>query len=116
MRHAQSTYNHAIRSPLTWLKPTFYFRGFDPGPKFIDARLSDVGLKQVESMRNKLIDLENSDQIFQKCDLIITSPLSRAIQTCLGVMKNNLNTKIIAHPGIKEVARSSCDIGRDVNE
>ncbi len=53
MRHAQSTYNAAIRSPITWLKPTFYLRGFDPGDDFIDARLSEKGLRQVDKMREK---------------------------------------------------------------
>ena len=115
MRHAQSTYNSAIRSPATFLNPMFYFNGLDPGDKFLDARVSPKGQQQITATRKKLTAL-NKSYIFEKCELVVTSPLSRAMQTALGVTHDYRNLQVIAHPAIREVANASCDVGRSAHD
>lgn len=44
VRHGESEFNRALRSPWTWLSPAFWCRGFDPG--FPDAALTAKGERQ----------------------------------------------------------------------
>ena len=55
-------------------------------PIYTDAKLSDFGKYQIESLREQIISKIGDDY-----KLILTSPLKRAIQTCQLVLKN-INT------------------------
>ncbi len=59
---------------------------------------------------------EKNRDVFEGCELVVCSPLSRAMQTGLGITKNYMNLPVIAHPGLREVGKSSCDIGREVDD
>ena len=79
VRHAESLYNRCLRE-----------KGIDP---FVfDAPLSAVGKKEANEAA-KYLEKE-------RFDLIVSSPLSRAIDTCNIVLSNQLgeqNTKILLH-------------------
>ena len=112
MRHAQSTYNEIIRNPNTWMTPSFWFDGFDPGEKHRDARINSEGERQIKMMRDTL-----PKNVLEECQLFVCSPLSRTCQTAIGVTKDRINGRqIVAHPALREVARSTCDLGRPLIE
>jgi len=74
IRHAESQYNAYMHSPLNWLT----FRCcFDP--RIYDPVLSARGELQAKRLNQKLI----KENIMPKIDLVISSPLSRSIQTTL---------------------------------
>ncbi|NEU10516.1 histidine phosphatase family protein [Methylobacterium sp. BTF04] len=92
IRHGESTFNAAHR--LT---------GRDPG--HIDARLTERGLGQVEAARAALHDIA--------FDLVVTSPLTRAIQTTKGLFAGHpAKPRILVEVLHRECQESSCDIGR----
>jgi len=90
IRHGQSIYNARERlqqeDPLTF-----------------DARLSELGEQQVIELSSKVIDLD--------VELVVTSPLTRAIQTAVGAFRNR-NVPIIVCHLHREILGASCDIGR----
>jgi glucosyl-3-phosphoglycerate phosphatase len=94
IRHAQSTFNAHYAA-----------HGVDPG--HIDARLSDLGLQQVDAARDQLADTP--------VDLVVVTPLTRALQTAHG---------LFGHRGVplyvtclhRERLESSCDVGRSPGE
>jgi glucosyl-3-phosphoglycerate phosphatase len=91
IRHGQSTFNAVFEA--TGIDPMHY-----------DARLSPLGWQQVEAARRALSELPAPD-------LVIASPLTRAIETSLG---------LFGHAGVpieitcrhREQVGASCDIGR----
>lgn len=89
IRHAQSTFNAAFRQT-----------GVDP--LHFDAPLSPLGLQQVEAARAVLGRLAH--------DVVITSPLTRAIQTTLGLFGAAAPIRVEALH--RERAENSCDVGR----
>ncbi|TXN26117.1 histidine phosphatase family protein [Methylobacterium sp. WL19] len=92
IRHGESTFNAAHR--LT---------GRDPG--HIDARLTDRGLTQVAAARERLRDIP--------FDLVVTSPLTRAIQTTAGIFGDHpAKPEILVEVLHRECQESSCDVGR----
>ena len=113
LRHAQSEYNETVRNPKTWLKSDFWYNWFDP--KIRDPLLSKHGNKQINKMSKQL----------DKCsflssfgvELIVTSPLQRAINTMFGVLQNQSNIinkdkiSIIAHHELREWVDTFGDIG-----
>jgi broad specificity phosphatase PhoE len=112
MRHAQSTCNEIIRNPSTWMTFNFWTNGFDPGEDHRDARLNSEGERQIKAVRDLL-----PKTILDECQLFVCSPLSRTCQTAIGVTNDHRHGKqIVAHPAIREVARSTCDLGRPVAE
>lgn len=90
IRHAQSTFNAHYAAT-----------GVDPG--HIDARLSDLGLSQVEEARERLAATP--------VDLVVVSPLTRALQTAQGIFGDR---SIPMHVTClhRERLESSCDVGR----
>lgn len=92
IRHGESTFNAAHR--LT---------GRDPG--HVDARLTERGLAQVAAARAALHDIP--------FDLVVTSPLTRAIQTTKGIFGGHpAEPRILVEVLHRECQESSCDMGR----
>ena len=90
IRHGQSTFN--AHFDVTGVDPLHY-----------DARLSRVGREQVMAARITVQKLA--------VDLAVVSPLSRAIETCLGLFDPG-ETKIVVSALHRERLQNSCDIGR----
>lgn len=91
IRHAQSAFNAA---------------GVGPGgedPMIFDAALSDLGHRQVAEARRCVADLA--------CDLVVTTPLTRALQTCLGLFDGR-RVPILVESQAREKLSHSCDVGR----
>lgn len=89
LRHAQSLYNAAFEKD-----------GKDP--MIFDAGLSTYGLDQAKKLGDQLSD------ILPKIELIITSPLRRALETTLG-LKSQVPIIVSSLP--REQLEASCDIG-----
>jgi len=70
--------------------------------------LSSKGQNQVNDLRNNIKSL--------KVDLIVCSPLSRAIQTCLGSFGSVGYREIIVSELCREKLENGCDIGRPISE
>ncbi len=89
IRHAQSTFNAAYAEAAT-------------DPFHFDARLSPFGLAQVEEARAKARALP--------CDVVITTPLTRALQTAAGLFGGHAPIEVeCLH---REWQEHSCDMGR----
>jgi broad specificity phosphatase PhoE len=92
LRHAESTFN------------VIYDRTeVDPGD--FDARLSDNGYAQAEDARLRMEALP--------VDLVITSPLTRAIETATVVFGDRV--PIIVERLHREWQLNSCDVGRSAS-
>jgi broad specificity phosphatase PhoE len=92
IRHGQSTWNA-------------HYAATGEDPLHFDARLTDLGLAQVEARRKELAA--------ERYDLIVTSPLTRAIQTTLGVFAPHLDrVPVVVEALHRERLESSCDVGR----
>jgi broad specificity phosphatase PhoE len=89
IRHAQSTFNAA--QAATGLDPLHF-----------DARLSPFGLSQLEQTRATVRDIP--------CDVVIASPLTRALQTAVGLFGGRAPIRV--EPLHREYQESSCDMGR----
>jgi broad specificity phosphatase PhoE len=90
IRHGQSTFNELFEA-----------NGVDP--LHYDARLSVTGRNQVEAARDAAQRL--------RIDLAVVSPLTRALETCLGLF-DPAQTQIVVSPLHRERLVNSCDIGR----
>jgi broad specificity phosphatase PhoE len=92
IRHGESTFNAAYRAT-----------GMDP--MHFDAPLTDEGHRQVREARANLQEIT--------FDLVVTSPLTRALQTTTGLFTGHpANPRILVEAMHRERAESSCDIGR----
>ena len=92
IRHGQSTFNAQYD-----LEPR--------DPLHFDAALSDLGHRQVAEASAQVRDVSY--------DLIVTSPLTRAIQTTLGLFGNHPAASRIRVEGLhRERLENSCDVGR----
>jgi glucosyl-3-phosphoglycerate phosphatase len=89
VRHAQSTFNEI-------------FERTSIDPYHFDARLTQEGFGQIESARPQIRALSP--------DLIVTSPLTRALQTTIGIFENNC--PVLVEPLLTEQLSNSCDVGR----
>lgn len=94
IRHAQSTFNAVHDS-----------HGVDPGHR--DAPLTPFGHEQVSAARRRVDGLT--------LDLVITSPLTRALQTCDGLFGAR-DVPVLVEPLLAEHLASSCDVGRSPAE
>jgi broad specificity phosphatase PhoE len=94
IRHAQSTFNAA------WAAT-----GVDP--MHPDAQLTPLGLQQVAEGRARVAGLAP--------ELIVVSPLTRAIETALGLFGGD-TAPILVEPLAREWLCSSCDVGRPPQE
>ncbi|WP_430913261.1 histidine phosphatase family protein [Methylobacterium sp. sgz302541] len=96
IRHGESTFNAAHR--LT---------GEDPG--HVDARLTERGRAQVDAARARLHDIP--------FDLVVTSPLTRAIETTMGLFgEHPSRPEVLVEVLHRECQESSCDVGRAASE
>jgi glucosyl-3-phosphoglycerate phosphatase len=92
IRHGESTFN-AI-APTSAGDPLHY-----------DAPLSEVGHQQVKSARDRLRH--------EAIDLVITSPLTRALQTTAGLFADHPSLpRILVESLHRERVENSCDVGR----
>jgi broad specificity phosphatase PhoE len=92
IRHGQSTFN------AHWDE-----HGEDPG--HFDARLTELGQRQVAERAPELRD--------HPYELVVTSPLTRAIQTTLGLFGDHPSRPPIHIECLhREHLESSCDVGR----
>lgn len=92
IRHGESTFNRAWR-----VKPV--------DPLHYDAPLSETGREQVAAARAALAGVP--------VELVVTSPLTRALQTALGVFAEHPSAPLllVAHL-VRERVENSCDVGR----
>jgi len=90
IRHGESMHN--------------FFARQTPGkdPYYWDATLSEVGREQVQGLRDRVVSLD--------VDIIIVSPLTRAILTCLGAFGNR-SVPIMVNPMCREKLENACDVG-----
>ncbi len=91
IRHGQSTFN-AATAVTPWIDPMLF-----------DAPLSPRGHEQVAALREQVPRLE--------VDLVVTSPLTRALQTAVGAFAGT-GTPILVEALPRERVDSSCDLGR----
>jgi len=92
IRHGESTFNAAWRATST-------------DPLHFDAPLSPAGIEQVHNARRAV-------EAFP-VQLVVTSPLTRALQTAAGLFaSHHLSPPIVVHPLMRERVENSCDIGR----
>ena len=90
IRHGQSSFN-----------ATYAETGQDPFEE--DARLTELGRRQVSATRATLTE--------RNYDLVITSPLTRAIETTLGLFAGR-DVPIVVEALHREKLEHSCDVGR----
>lgn len=89
IRHGQSEFNAAFNESRI-------------DPMIFDAPLTDKGRKQAEAARELVVDLGIKQ--------VITSPLTRAIQTALCIFDNI--APITVADNHRELLLHSCDVGR----
>ncbi|DAZ93811.1 TPA: hypothetical protein N0F65_008570 [Lagenidium giganteum] len=106
IRHGESTFNEwRKRSILTfsWV--------FVRDPMIIDAPLSAKGEQQALALSEKL----QSQSLHAKIEVVVMSPLTRAIQTAMGAFKD-VQVPMQAEPLCREMLDTACDIGRQPQE
>lgn len=92
IRHGESTFNAHHEAT-----------GRDPG--HIDARLSERGHRQVEAARKDMQKIP--------FELVVTSPLTRALQTTAGLFSGHPSKPTLLVEVLhRECQESSCDVGR----
>ena len=93
IRHGESTFNSAVGS------------GGEGDPLHYDAPLSERGEEQVRAARKALRDLA--------IDLVVTTPLTRALQTASGLFADHPSSPTILVESMhSERVENSCDVGR----
>jgi broad specificity phosphatase PhoE len=90
VRHGQSTFNEA-------------YERLKSDPMMFDARLTELGRQQVAETRARLLS--------RSYDLVVASPLTRAIETAVGIFGGRGIPIILEHLH-RERLESSCDVGR----
>ena len=92
IRHGESTFNAA------WTKEAV-------DPLLFDAPLSESGVEQVRLARTTLAG--------RRFELVITSPLTRALQTTAGLFDSHPSRpRVVVSALVRESVENSCDIGR----
>ncbi|CAI5705306.1 unnamed protein product [Peronospora effusa] len=102
IRHGESTYNEWRTKSLlnfSWM----WIRD----PMIVDAPLSVKGKKQA----TQLHEFIKSRQLDEKIQVIITSPLTRAIETTIGAFPDT-TIPILVEPLCREMLDTACDIGQ----
>jgi broad specificity phosphatase PhoE len=94
LRHGQSTFNEAY--PVAGVDPLHF-----------DARLTELGRRQVAEARARLMS--------RAYDVVFTSPLTRAIETAVGVFGGRGIPIRVEHLH-RERLENSCDVGRSPTE
>jgi glucosyl-3-phosphoglycerate phosphatase len=93
---------HLIRHGQSTANAGFAETGLDPG--VVDARLSELGEEQVRQTHVLLRDVHY--------DLIVASPLTRAIQTASGIFMGRTTTPMVIEPLHRELLGNTGDKGR----
>eukprot|EP01121_Diplochlamys_sp_Union-15-3_P013793 TRINITY_DN4330_c0_g1_i1.p1 TRINITY_DN4330_c0_g1~~TRINITY_DN4330_c0_g1_i1.p1 ORF type:complete len:209 (+),score=26.74 TRINITY_DN4330_c0_g1_i1:50-676(+) len=93
IRHGESLHNEYVQKYGELLDPFLF-----------DAPLSSEGKRQVEEHKDRFANLD--------VDIIICSPLRRALQTCFGLFTKNI--PVIVHPLCREMVDTACDLGSSV--
>jgi broad specificity phosphatase PhoE len=92
IRHGESSFNAMWRQTGT-------------DPLHFDAPLSDLGREQVRETRTLLID--------RPVELVVTSPLTRALQTAAGLFGDHPGKpRMLVSALVTERVENSCDVGR----
>ena len=97
--------------------------------RHIDARLTEHGEKQCQTLAQAIQQHKDSDtsetvkhnlaSVLHDTELIVTSPLTRCIQTTLLTMDPVIATRdvpIVAHENIRETVNFNCDRRRHLSE
>lgn len=98
VRHGQSTHNAHALEPLGASRNDI---------RYIDAPLTEIGVQQAQQISSKLKQINPQ--------LIVTSPMIRATQTCLHACAD-LQAPIIVSPLCRERLAYVCDIGSPVED
>lgn len=93
IRHGQSTFNA-------------HYEATGEDPIHIDARLTPLGHAQVAAAQAKLAGMQY--------DIVIATPLTRAIQTAQGIFGSRV--PIVIDALHREWLCSSCDVGRSIRD
>jgi broad specificity phosphatase PhoE len=92
IRHGESTSNAAWRVAAV-------------DPLHFDAPLSSAGIEQVRQARRALENLP--------VELVVTSPLTRALQTTVGLFSGHRRSpRILVQALVRERLENTCDVGR----
>ena len=104
IRHAQSTYNKwsMKRIYTPWLWPV-------RDPLIYDAPLSEKGLSQASKLQVSVAEIS------ERAELIICSPLTRAIHT-MQIAFPNPKCPVIITPLVRERGDKCCDIGTPLSQ
>ena len=77
----------------------------DVNHNIIDPDLTNLGINQCFNLKNKMI----SDNLYEKIDLVVVSPLSRSLQTCSNIFDNIMNqVNFICVEEIREHINKPC--------
>eukprot|EP01122_Echinamoeba_exundans_P012888 TRINITY_DN5516_c0_g1_i1.p1 TRINITY_DN5516_c0_g1~~TRINITY_DN5516_c0_g1_i1.p1 ORF type:complete len:233 (-),score=39.99 TRINITY_DN5516_c0_g1_i1:59-712(-) len=110
IRHGQSKHNEAENAWRATRGTTEDEERF-PDPLFFDAELSSAGHEQTVDLHKRV------NETLAHAELVVISPLSRAIQTFMaGFQSLRQNIPIHVHPLCREKVENACDIGRPVSE
>jgi len=101
IRHAQSLYNMEMQRVINWFKPKFWWYGFEPGIK--DPQISELGHEQVARYKDFITSIAEPD-------VILVSPLRRALQTATGIWGSK---PMRAIPIMREIASTQGDVGNN---
>jgi len=69
-----------------------------------DPFLTQVGVKQAQALR--------SNEALKDCELLVVSPLSRAIQTSVAIFGEHPSCRVVLSPLVSERWTGACDEGR----
>ena len=111
IRHAESESNKAKKQTATWLSADFWDKGLDVDIK--DPTLTHKGINEIKALKNNIMkhDFISKENI----QLIVVSPLIRAIDTCLGIFGEiklkHKNIKILVHPYLRPILTSTSAVG-----
>jgi len=97
IRHAQSEHNARALDPATEAAARI-------DPALRDARLTSLGRQQASALTDEITTLHD-------IELVVTSPLTRAIQTTLAAFAHHPAPRIV-HSLHRERLESFCDVGR----
>ena len=113
IRHAESIYNIAEALVEKDFIPSEEVQTYFESKQYLsmkfdlnyeDCDITEVGKKQCVECREKIGKID--------VDLVIVSPLRRALSTCHEVFKEHKSSPpIIVDPTFREIMESACDIG-----
>lgn len=100
VRHGESTHNaHSLQRLGAGLNDS----------RYLDAPLTELGIQQARNLTPEIPGLQP--------ELVVTSPLTRATQTCLYAIESLPRpTQLVVHPLCIERLAYACDIGSPVGE